>query len=87
MQLCVFHKLHNCCLQNGLPKKQFDRLRLEFLRTYGHPHILTLSALQDAGERAIRRRGRLPLCLATACYQPETAKGDQRSQQPPRQQL
>ena len=50
MHLLVFHKLQNCCLQNGLPKKQFDRLRLEFLRTYGHPHILTLSALQDAGK-------------------------------------
>ena len=50
MHLCIFHKLHNRFLQNGLPKKQFDRLRLEFLRTYGHPHILTLSALQDAGQ-------------------------------------
>eukprot|EP00891_Asterochloris_glomerata_P003083 jgi/Astpho2/3083/fgenesh1_pm.00051_%23_32_t len=47
--------------QNGLPKKQFDRLRLEFLRTYGHPHILTLSALQDAGMLKLQQGSRAAL--------------------------
>lgn len=33
----------------GIPKKYYDSLRREILRTYGHENILTLSRLQDAG--------------------------------------
>ena len=38
------------CLQGGVPKKHWDTLRWEVLHTYGHEHILTLAALQEAGE-------------------------------------
>ncbi len=36
--------------QGGVPKKHWDVLRREVVHTYGHEHILTLAALQDAGE-------------------------------------
>ncbi len=35
--------------QGGIPKRQFDPLRKELLIHYGYQHILTLTALQDAG--------------------------------------
>ncbi len=51
---CLLHAekaLLTCsCIQGGVPKKHWDVLRREVLHTYGHEHILTLAALQDAGE-------------------------------------
>lgn len=40
--------LLNECNQ-GLPKKHLDSLRNEILSTYGHEHVLTLTALERAG--------------------------------------
>ena len=37
-------------MQGGIPKKHWDMLRREVLHTYGHEHVLTLAALQDAGK-------------------------------------
>lgn len=36
-------------MQGGVPRKHWDVLRREVLHTYGHEHVLTLAALQDAG--------------------------------------
>lgn len=36
--------------QSGLPKRSFDGLRKELLHTYGHQHLITLQALQTAGQ-------------------------------------
>jgi hypothetical protein len=41
--------LLNECHQ-GLSRRHFDLLRHEILQSYGHEHILTLSALERAGE-------------------------------------
>ena len=35
--------------QGGIPKRQFDPLRRELLLHFGHQHLLTLTALYDAG--------------------------------------
>lgn len=35
--------------QGGIPKRQYDSLRRELLVQYGHQHLLTLTALHDAG--------------------------------------
>lgn len=45
---CEGHKV-GAALQGGIPKKHWDVLRREVLHTYGHEHVLTLAALQDAG--------------------------------------
>jgi vacuolar protein sorting-associated protein 33A len=34
----------------GLPRRHADALRSEFLVTYGHQHLLTLTNLERAGE-------------------------------------
>eukprot|EP00877_Chromochloris_zofingiensis_P013688 jgi/Chrzof1/8573/Cz03g16010.t1 len=34
---------------NGIPRKQFDALRMEFLAAYGHQHLLTLNNLEKSG--------------------------------------
>ena len=44
-------------MQGGIPKKYWDVLRREVLHTYGHEHVLTLAALQDAGETSCQMWG------------------------------
>lgn len=50
-------------LQGGVPRKHWDVLRREVLHTYGHEHVLTLAALQDAGRAVpiVIHEGRLLL--------------------------
>jgi hypothetical protein len=42
--LCLY-----CAVHGGVPRRQWESLRRDFLNTYGHHHVLTLSALQKAG--------------------------------------
>ena len=46
----------------GVPKKHFDALRREILHTYGHQHIRTLTAMQDAGDSCA-----VDVCGCTSC--------------------
>ncbi|PSC67512.1 vacuolar -sorting-associated 33-like protein [Micractinium conductrix] len=46
-----------CAVHGGVPKRYYDNLRRDLLNTYGHQHVLTLSALAKAGLLA-RREGR-----------------------------
>lgn len=43
---------------NGLPRRSYDALRLEFLHTYGHEHLLTLINLEKAGLVRPQAQGR-----------------------------
>ncbi|KAL3150677.1 hypothetical protein ABBQ32_000472 [Trebouxia sp. C0010 RCD-2024] len=44
--------------QASVPRKHWDVLRREVLHTYGHEHVLTLAALQDAGLLKLQQGGR-----------------------------
>lgn len=48
----------------GLPKKHGDGLRSEYLATYGHQHLLTLTNLERAGSGAQNADVTRPLCRA-----------------------
>ncbi len=49
-----------CAAGGGLPRRHWDGLRTQLLHSYGHEHLLTLAALEKAGEVPACGAGRAP---------------------------